>query len=198
MRLAMPWVPCCVGHCTLDGDSRLTVLPYRGDVPRKTRSTKGRQGACITFLEWMTATLQNTMSPFHILYIKDRRRLDGALASIQFLRTHCVPRMIARDGHELRMAHEIKNMLLNAEMKLCSGLFREESRGTHFREDFPARNDEEWHCWVTVQDNDGVMTMGKHKLPEAWKPDPKNSYRENYPRIFPGEDEFLKNKGLDV
>jgi succinate dehydrogenase/fumarate reductase flavoprotein subunit len=106
--------------------------------------------------------------------------------------------MIARDGHELRMAHEIKNMLLNAEMKLCSGLFREESRGTHFREDFPARNDEEWHCWVTVHDNNGVMTMSKHKLPEAWKPDARNSYRENYPRVFPGEDEFLKDKGLDV
>jgi succinate dehydrogenase/fumarate reductase flavoprotein subunit len=148
--------------------------------------------------EWMTATLQNTMTPFHILYIKDRRRLDGALASIQFLRTHCVPRMIARDGHELRMAHEIKNMLLNAEMKLCSGIFREESRGTHFREDFPARNDEEWHCWVTVQEKDGFMKMGKHKLPEAWKPDAQKSYRENYPRVFPGEDEFLKNKGLDV
>jgi len=141
--------------------------------------------------EWITATLQNLMTPFHILYIKEPRRLDGALASIEFLRNHCVPRMIARDGHELRMAHEVKNMLLNAEMKLRSGLFREESRGTHFREDFPARNDKEWHCWVTVQNDNEEMKMGKHMLPEAWKPDSGNSYRENYPREFPGENEYL-------
>lgn len=148
--------------------------------------------------EWLTATLQNTMTPFHILYIKDRRRLDGALSSIEFLRQHCVPRMIARDGHELRMAHEVKNMLLNAEMKLRSGLYREESRGTHFREDFPARNDNEWHCWVTVQDNAGVMAMGKHRLPEDWKPDTEKSYRENYPRVFPGENEYLQKKGINI
>lgn len=143
--------------------------------------------------EWITATLQNTMTPLHILYIKDPRRLDGALASIEFLRNHCVPKMIARDGHELRMAHEAKNMLLNAEMKLRSGLFREESRGTHYREDFPARNDKDWHCWVTVQKDEEGMRLGKHMLPEEWKPSKSKSYRENYPREFPGEDAFLAN-----
>jgi succinate dehydrogenase/fumarate reductase flavoprotein subunit len=106
--------------------------------------------------------------------------------------------MIARDGHELRMAHEVKNMLLNAEMKLRSGLYREESRGTHFREDFPARNDKEWHCWVTVQDINGEMVMGKHMLPEAWKPDPSRPYRENYPRVFPGENEYLSSVGTNA
>lgn len=144
--------------------------------------------------EWITATLQNTMTPMHILYIKEPRRLDGALASIEFLRNHCVPKMIARDGHELRMGHEVKNMLLNAEMKLRSGLYREESRGTHFREDFPARNDKEWHCWVTVERAGNGMNMDKFMLPEEWKPDQTKTYRENYPRVFPGEDEFLGNR----
>ena len=84
-------------------------------------------------------------------------------------------------------------MLLNAEMKLRSGLYREESRGTHFREDFPARNDNEWHCWVTVEKQKDGMLMGKHMLPETWKPDKSKSYRENYPREFPGEMDFLTN-----
>mgnify|MGYP000397289711 CR=1 FL=1 len=146
--------------------------------------------------EWITTTLQNTMTPFHVLYIKEPRRLDGALASIEFLRNHCVPRMIARDGHELRNAHEVKNMLLNAEMKLRSGLYREESRGTHFREDFPARNDKDWHCWVTVEKDNENMRLGKHMLPESWKPDSGKSYRENYPREFPGENEFLAKRAI--
>ena len=147
---------------------------------------------------WLTATLQNTMTPFHVLYIKEPRRLDGALASIEFLRQHCVPRMIARDGHELRLAHEVKNMLLNAEMKLRAGLFREESRGTHFREDFPARNDVDWFCWVTMQDLNGTMTPGKHHLPDEWRPNQSDPYRVKYPREFPGENEFLQESSRAV
>jgi len=92
--------------------------------------------------EWVTSVLQNTMTPFHILYIKEERRLEGALASIEYIRREIVPKMIAEDGHQLRMAHEAANMLLNAEMKLRAGLFRKESRGTHFREDYPARDDD--------------------------------------------------------
>ncbi len=141
--------------------------------------------------EWITDVLRGTMTPYHILYIKSEERLKGALASIEYMRKEMVPRMIAADGHQLRMAHETKNMLLNAEMKLRAGLYRTESRGTHFREDYPARNDEEWHAWVLIKKGaDGQMELSKHMLPEAWKPFPEMSYREAYPRPYPGEDEF--------
>lgn len=141
--------------------------------------------------EWVTHVLQTTMTPFHILYVKDPRRLEGALASIEYLRQSVVPRMIARDGHELRLAHETANMLLNAEMKIRAGLFRTESRGTHYRVDYPARDDMAWHCWVTLRKAaDGSMMTAKYPLPSDWAPDPAKPYRERYPRPFPGEDEF--------
>ena len=141
--------------------------------------------------EWVTHVLQTTMTPFHILYVKDPRRLEGALASIEYLRQSVVPRMIARDGHELRLAHETANMLLNAEMKIRAGLFRTESRGTHYRVDYPARDDKDWHCWVTLRKSlDGAMTATKHPLPAEWAPDPAKPYRDRYPRPFPGEDDF--------
>lgn len=140
--------------------------------------------------EWVTSVLQNTMTPYHILYIKEERRLEGALASIEYVRREMVPKMIAKDGHQLRMAHEAANMLLNAEMKLRSGLFRKESRGTHFREDYPARNDDEWFCWVNMKKGrGGGMEISKYMLPEEWKPT-SSDYRTNYPRPYPGEDEF--------
>jgi succinate dehydrogenase/fumarate reductase flavoprotein subunit len=145
--------------------------------------------------EWVTQVLRNTMTPFHILYVKEPRRLEGALASIEYLRKQVVPRLIARDGHELRLAHETSNMLLNAEMKLRSGLYRTESRGTHFREDFPARNDAEWFCWVLIRkDSGGEMALSRHPLPDSWRPDPSLTYRERYPRPYPGEDEFLASQ----
>ena len=141
--------------------------------------------------DWVTSVLQTTMTPFHILYVKDPRRLEGALASIEYLRQSVVPRLIARDGHELRLAHETANMLLNAEMKVRAGLFRKESRGTHYRVDFPARDDREWHCWVTLKkSDDGTMALAKYPLPASWAPDSTKPYRDHYPRPFPGEDEY--------
>jgi succinate dehydrogenase/fumarate reductase flavoprotein subunit len=141
--------------------------------------------------DWVTSVLQTTMTPFHILYVKDPRRLEGALASIEYLRQSVVPRLIARDGHELRLAHETANMLLNAEMKVRAGLFRKESRGTHYRVDYPARDDRGWHCWVTLKkSDDGTMALAKYPLPASWAPDSTKPYRDHYPRPFPGEDEY--------
>ncbi|WP_373236351.1 FAD-binding protein [Cohaesibacter celericrescens] len=148
---------------------------------------------------WVTQVLQGAMTPFHILYIKEERRLEGALSSIEYLRKHVVPNLVASNGHELRMAHETASMLLNAEMKLRASLYRTESRGTHFREDYPARNDADWHCWVLLQQGaDGAMQLAKHMLPEEWRPDATASYRENYPRAYPGEEAFLAAQGIDV
>jgi succinate dehydrogenase/fumarate reductase flavoprotein subunit len=133
------------------------------------------------------------MSPIHVLYIKSQRRLDGALASIEYLREHVVPKMIARDGHELRIAHEAANMLLNAEMKLRAGMYRKESRGTHFIEEYPARDDRNWLCWVLQRKENGRMVESKYPLPADWGPPRSMAYRERYPRVFPGEDEFLRD-----
>ena len=142
---------------------------------------------------WVVRALQNAMSPIQVLYIKSQRRLDGALASIEYLREHVVPKMIARDGHELRQAHEAANMLLNAEMKLRAGLYRTESRGTHFYEEYPARDDENWLCWVLMRQEQGRMVMSKHPLPKEWGPPQSLSYRDRYPRVFPGENQFLRD-----
>ncbi len=145
--------------------------------------------------DWVTSTLQNLMTPYHILYVKEHKRLEGALASIEYMRKEMVPRMIARDGHELRLAHETANMLLNAEMKLRAGLYRTESRGTHFREDFPARDDENWLVWIMLKKGEnGEMTLSKVPVPPEWGPDPSESYREQYPRAYPGEDAYLARK----
>jgi succinate dehydrogenase/fumarate reductase flavoprotein subunit len=132
------------------------------------------------------------MTPLHILYIKSARRLDGALASIEYLRDHVATALVAGDGHELRGAHEFSHMLLNAEMKLRAGLFRTESRGTHFREDFPIRDDREWHCWVVMRKGIDGMELSKRPLPVEWRPPPTMAYRDAYPRIWPGEDAFLE------
>jgi succinate dehydrogenase / fumarate reductase flavoprotein subunit len=53
-------------------------------------------------------------------------------------------------NYELQEALELNNMLRIAEVIVYSALQRKESRGSHFRSDYPERNDEEWlkHTFV--------------------------------------------------
>jgi succinate dehydrogenase / fumarate reductase flavoprotein subunit len=47
-------------------------------------------------------------------------------------------------NYELEEALELKNMLDISETIVLSAFQREESRGAHYRSDFPDRNDESW------------------------------------------------------
>lgn len=145
--------------------------------------------------QWVSSVLRNAMMPYYVIYIKSGERMQAALTVVDYLRKNCMPRISARNGHDLRLAHEVANMLLNAEMKLRAGLFRTESRGTHFREDFPARDDAQWLAWVKIREEGGRMTLARHAVPDAWHPDSAVAYRDRYPTVFPGEDAFRAATG---
>jgi succinate dehydrogenase/fumarate reductase flavoprotein subunit len=143
--------------------------------------------------DWVTHTFRTIVSPYYVTFVKKEDRLQAALTNITFLREHFAPNMMASNTHDLRVAHDVKNMLLNAEMKLRASLFRTESRGTHYREDFPFRDDKNWLCWVTMKNNNGKMEMGKRPVPEKWRPAKGESYEKRYPYFrFPGEEELIK------
>ena len=97
--------------------------------------------------------------------------MEATLTMIEFLRQHMVPMMYAEDPHMLRVAHETENMVLNAEMILRASLLRTESRGWHFREDYPNRDDENWLAWNQISlGEQGEMVMGKVDVPPEWRP----------------------------
>ena len=111
---------------------------------------------------WVEHLIQGVLTPYYVLYIKEKNRLESALTMVEFYRDHFLPNLRATDLHDLRKAHEVKNMLLNAEMKLRSSLFRTESRGNHYREDYPESDDTNWLAWVVIQqDNNGEMKLEK-------------------------------------
>ena len=57
---------------------------------------------------------------------------------------------------------ELDNLLLTSEAIALSAWYREESRGTHYREDFPERNDTDWLCNVLVRQRvDGTLEPRK-------------------------------------
>ncbi len=56
-------------------------------------------------------------------------------------------------------------MVLGAEMFYRASLAREESRGWHLREDFPARDDANFLKWIELRDDGGEMAVSLHDVP---------------------------------
>jgi len=136
---------------------------------------------------FVTQTLRNIMVPYFIMQIKHEQRLQAALTLVEFLQRDLIPKMKAQDAHELRMAHETRNMALNAEMVLRASLFRTESRGSHYREDFPRRVDPDWLAWTVLKQEQGEMKLFKLPIPKEWWPDLSKPYEERYELRFPPE-----------
>lgn len=136
---------------------------------------------------WVNQVISNTLTPYWVLLMKEEKRLQNALDQIVYIRDHLVPNIWAQDTHELRQAHEMRSIILHCEMKLRASLMRKESRWNHYREDYPLRDDENWLCWIKIQEVNGEMQLIKVPVPEEMRPDPSLSYAERYPNTFPGE-----------
>ena len=117
---------------------------------------------------WVTQTLQGIMIQNSVLYIKKESMLNAALAFVEELRDHHLPMLKAKDMHELRLAHETKNMIISAEMKLKASLMRKESRCSHYRLDYPEMDDENWQAWINISKKDsGDMAFEKQPF-SSW------------------------------
>jgi succinate dehydrogenase/fumarate reductase flavoprotein subunit len=124
---------------------------------------------------WVTQTLQSIMIPNFIIYIKKDNLMKAALAYVEELRDHHVPHLRASNLHELRLAHETKNMVLSAEMKLRASLMRKESRCSHYRLDYPELDNENWQAWINIfKGEDGTMQLEKQAF-NTWATAETNS-----------------------
>jgi len=136
---------------------------------------------------WVIRQLQSTMAPYYIWHFRHGERLKSALTLVEYFKNNLIPKLTAKDTHELRLANETKNMVLNAEMMLRTALFRAESRGSHYREDYPRRDDANWLAWVKLKKDGDTMKLVKELVPEEWRPDMQKPYAERYPKRFLGE-----------
>jgi succinate dehydrogenase/fumarate reductase flavoprotein subunit len=96
--------------------------------------------------------------------IRNEKGLEIAVKEIRALKMELIPRLCVIDikeyNNELIEAIEVSNMVDVAEVMASSALFRKESRGTHFREDCPQRDDENWlkHTGVRSERGKPVLT----------------------------------------
>jgi L-aspartate oxidase len=78
--------------------------------------------------------------------VRDRARLEEARHDVEFWCRYVLAREF--DG---KPGWELQNMLTVARLMIEAALTREESRGTHFRSDFPKRDDVRWLRHVVSQ-----------------------------------------------
>lgn len=114
------------------------------------------------------AKLQRIIIRYPVAYLRSAESLAAALSELTALKGE-INQVKAKDSHDLAKAHELKNMAVLAEGFLRSALAREESRGYHFREDYPWTNNREWLKWVYVQaTSEGGMRTWTEEVPTPY------------------------------
>ncbi len=135
-----------------------------------------------------TYRLLENLIPYRVAYLRDEGTLKKALENVQALRQEEErTRVWARDPHELVKANEVRSMVWVAEMILQSVLFRRESRGFVYREDYPMTDNLDWLKWVMVKKEDGRMLVWDEEFSTPYVKPP----REVYPPRCPGDFQTL-------
>lgn len=114
-------------------------------------------GDAISFLQDLTAPMKYNLR-------RSRERLKEALAKLDGLK-EMLPALQAKDLHYLSKCHEVRSMMLCAELTFRAALMRSESRGFHFREDFPERDDKNWLKWIILKQDGGKMKLSTQPIP---------------------------------
>jgi succinate dehydrogenase/fumarate reductase flavoprotein subunit len=88
--------------------------------------------------------------PYEVDYLKSGPKLVEALREADRIEGEDLPRLRATDGHSLMHAMECRSMVRVAQAMIKASLTRTESRGFHFRQDFPVTDNVNWLKWVMI------------------------------------------------
>lgn len=95
--------------------------------------------------------------------------MQKGLARIEVLRDQVLGGCLSIDhtpGFNLEWAQalQVRSLIMSAEMLTRAALFREESRGTHFREDFPQQDDANWLVHTMIRKEGETMKVGTRPI----------------------------------
>ena len=107
--------------------------------------------------------LQAVMFAYDVGILKRADRLEEARRSVEALDQRFAA-LAAPHTHELVRLKETEAMLLAARLILGASLERTESRLSHFREDYPERDDANWLVWIDVSpEGSGVRDSARRR-----------------------------------
>jgi fumarate reductase (CoM/CoB) subunit A len=90
--------------------------------------------------------------------VRNKKDLEKAISAFEQIKSELLPRIA---GDNIFAALEATNLLLTGELVARAALAREESRGAHFRSDYPNGDDERWlkHVCLTRQNDKAIVSM---------------------------------------
>lgn len=89
--------------------------------------------------------------------VKNASRLQKAADIVSTVRREVLPSIEAADYHDLAKAIGLGGEALQLELFARCGLHRTESRGAHYREDYPERDDARWLRWTLAKETNGEI-----------------------------------------
>ncbi len=114
--------------------------------------------------------------------IKKADRIKSTISDLDSFEKKDLKSIRARDVHELTKAHEARNLALLCSLTFRSALVREESRHSHYRQDFPYRDDQNWLKWVFIKQDGQEIKVRTEEIPfERYqiKPQKRNKIPSN-------------------
>ena len=91
------------------------------------------------------------------------------IRTVHRIQNELEPHVYVETPFELQQALELHNLLTNGEIVARAALFRTESRGGHYREDYPTQDNANWLKAVSVKKVDGKMTTNAWGIDPEWK-----------------------------
>ncbi|MFC2069181.1 FAD-binding protein, partial [Chloroflexota bacterium] len=85
------------------------------------------------------------------LTVRNQRGLENCIEELRRLRDEELPKLSAEGDTDLFRVLEIPNLLDVGEILTHAALQRTESRGSHFREDYPNKDDENWLRTIDIR-----------------------------------------------
>jgi len=112
---------------------------------------------------------------FNAGIIRERTRLENGLKTILELRRKFYSRenilkQFNIDDEDVPLTMEVKSSLVVCEAIIRSALMRQESRGAHYRSDFPNLDDEKWKVNIYCRSEGKDMVLFKDKVKEIKGP----------------------------
>ena len=145
------------------------------EIYEKLREQEGNENP-ITIWKEMGETMTQHVTV--IRYNKDLQGADAKLAELQerYKRINLADR--ARWGNQsLHFTRELGNMLVLARLIAQSAALRDESRGAHYKPDFPERDDEHWLRTTRAEYDNGSFKFHYDPVDTSLIPPRKRSYK---------------------
>jgi succinate dehydrogenase / fumarate reductase, flavoprotein subunit len=125
--------------------------------------------------------MQKAVFPYEVLVLKSEARLKEALSRVEEIKGRLLSRMAAKDVRQLMRLAETRSISLAMELFLRASLLRTETRTSHYREDYPGRDDRNWLKWLFVEDQEGSPVFSRVPVPlDKYKFRPDRFYMDNF------------------